>query len=117
MKRVAAWLSDESRNASTLALPRRILADLLGMRPETFSRALTALADRGAILVTRTTLRIIDEAGKWVGVTGCRKKHATAGFIIDPGETRGFNCTGQRSYWPGSAHRSESHRNQRQREK
>ncbi len=60
MKRVAAWLLDEGPGANTLELPRRILADLLGMRPETFSRALTSLADRGAIDVTRTTLRIAD---------------------------------------------------------
>ena len=34
---------------------------LLGMRPETFSRALARLTKGGAIATTRTTLRIINE--------------------------------------------------------
>lgn len=58
-QRVAEWLTHESQN--TLQLPRRIIADLLGMRPETLSRALASLAARGAIAVTRTDLRIVDE--------------------------------------------------------
>jgi CRP-like cAMP-binding protein len=58
-QRVAEWLTHESQN--TLQLPRHIIADLLGMRPETLSRALASLAARGAIAVTRTDLRIVDE--------------------------------------------------------
>jgi CRP/FNR family transcriptional regulator, cyclic AMP receptor protein len=58
-QRVAEWLTHECQN--TLQLPRRVIADLLGMRPETLSRALASLAARGAIAVTRTDLRIMDE--------------------------------------------------------
>jgi CRP-like cAMP-binding protein len=58
-QRVAEWLTHESQN--TLQLPRRVIADLLGMRPETLSRALASLAARGAIAVTRTDLKIVDE--------------------------------------------------------
>ncbi len=58
-QRVAEWLTMES--PQTLSLPRRVVADLLGMRPETLSRALASLADTGAIAVSRTKLEIIDE--------------------------------------------------------
>jgi len=60
VERVAAWLCDEGPRGVTLTLPRRIVADLLGMRPETLSRAMAILAERGAIEVTRTKLRIVN---------------------------------------------------------
>ncbi|HUH00438.1 MAG TPA: helix-turn-helix domain-containing protein, partial [Kofleriaceae bacterium] len=59
-QRVAAWLRDEGPTEMTLFLPRRIAADLLGMRPETLSRALGTLARRGAIRVSRQELWILD---------------------------------------------------------
>jgi len=62
VERVAAWLADEGPRGVTLTLPRRVMAELLGMRPETFSRALGALSELGAIETTRTTLRITDNA-------------------------------------------------------
>jgi CRP-like cAMP-binding protein len=58
--RLARWLLDEGPRGVTLALPRRVVADLLGMRAETLSRALAELVQRGAIAATRTTLRIVD---------------------------------------------------------
>ncbi|ACY16599.1 Crp/Fnr family transcriptional regulator [Haliangium ochraceum] len=58
-QRVAEWLTHES--PQTMQLPRRIVADLLGMRPETLSRALASLASRGAIAVSRTDLQVKDE--------------------------------------------------------
>jgi CRP-like cAMP-binding protein len=61
VKRVAAWLSDEGPRSTTASLPRKLVADLLGMRPETLSRALAALAKQGAIESTRRTVRIIDQ--------------------------------------------------------
>jgi CRP/FNR family transcriptional regulator, cyclic AMP receptor protein len=61
VERVAAWLCDEGPRGMTLELPRHVIADLLGMRPETLSRVLTRLNDCGAIAATRTTLRIRDE--------------------------------------------------------
>lgn len=60
-QRVAGWLTHEGQGGGTLQLPRRVIADLLGMRPETLSRALAALASRGAIAVSRTDLRIMDQ--------------------------------------------------------
>ena len=45
----------------TLTLPRKVVADLLGMRAETLSRAMTELGELNAIAVTRTTVRIIDD--------------------------------------------------------
>ncbi len=62
VERVAAWLCDEGPRGVTITLPRRIIADLLGMRPETLSRALASLAERGAITTTRTSLEIVDVA-------------------------------------------------------
>jgi len=61
VERVAAWLCEEGPRGETLTLPRRIVADLLGMRPETLSRAMAILAERGAIEVSRTNLRIVSE--------------------------------------------------------
>lgn len=61
VKRVAGWLYDEGPRGSMLMLPRRVVADLLGMRPETLSRALAELTKRGALRSTRTTLQIVND--------------------------------------------------------
>ncbi|HEU5060102.1 MAG TPA: Crp/Fnr family transcriptional regulator [Kofleriaceae bacterium] len=60
--RLARWLLDEGPRGVTMGVPRHVIADLLGMRPETLSRALGELARRGAIEATRTTLTILDES-------------------------------------------------------
>ncbi|HTM20802.1 MAG TPA: Crp/Fnr family transcriptional regulator [Kofleriaceae bacterium] len=62
-KRLAAWLHGQPPEASTWTLPRRVAADLLGMRPETLSRALAGLARRGLIRVTRRRVDVVDAAG------------------------------------------------------
>ena len=62
VERVAAWLCDEGPRGVTISLPRKIIADLLGMRPETLSRALASLTRSGAITTTRTELEIVDDA-------------------------------------------------------
>lgn len=59
VQRAARWVLAESSSGSA-RLPRRLVAQLLGMQPETFSRALATLAARGAIEVTRRDVRIID---------------------------------------------------------
>lgn len=59
-QRVASWLCEEGPRGVTLALPRKVVADLLDMRAETLSRALAALSEQGALEVSRTTLRIAD---------------------------------------------------------
>jgi CRP/FNR family transcriptional regulator len=56
--RVARWLLDGG--AQTRTIPRHVIADLLGMAPETLSRALARLAERGAIEVSRSSIRPID---------------------------------------------------------
>jgi CRP-like cAMP-binding protein len=58
--RVARWLADESRGGVAPPIPRAVVAGLLGMLPETFSRALSTLASRGAIEVDRKQIRVID---------------------------------------------------------
>jgi CRP-like cAMP-binding protein len=60
VRRVAAWLHEHGPSGVTLALPRRVVAELLGMRAETFSRALASLSEYGAISTTRTELSIVD---------------------------------------------------------
>ena len=60
VRRVARWLVEEAREDLAPGIPRRFVANLLGMVPETFSRALARLAEAGAIEVTRRTLRIRD---------------------------------------------------------
>jgi CRP-like cAMP-binding protein len=62
-QRVAAWLLDQPSEASagsTAGLPRNVIAGLLGMLPETLSRALASLAQVGAIDVTRRHVEIRD---------------------------------------------------------
>lgn len=60
ISRVAEWLAREGPRGVALELPRQIVADLLGMRPETLSRAIAALRDRGAITADRTQITIVD---------------------------------------------------------
>lgn len=59
--RLARWLLHAVPSGASTGVPRNVIADLLGMRAETLSRALAELARRGAIELTRTTLRILDE--------------------------------------------------------
>jgi CRP-like cAMP-binding protein len=59
-RRVARWLADECRGGVAPKIPRSVVAGLLGMLPETLSRALAALASRGAIEVSRKEIRVID---------------------------------------------------------
>lgn len=61
-RRVARWLADECRGGVAPALPRSAIAGLLGMLPETFSRALAALRHAGAITVSRQQIRVADPA-------------------------------------------------------
>lgn len=61
-QRVAAWLLEQS-GAEVADVPRNVTATLLGMLPETFSRALAALAARGLIHVTRRSVSITDAEG------------------------------------------------------
>lgn len=57
--RVIAWLLDES-DSLPLETPRRIVADLLGIRAETLSRILVKLSASRAIELSRTSLTIAD---------------------------------------------------------
>jgi CRP-like cAMP-binding protein len=60
VERLAAWLCEERPQAIMEVLPRKLIADLLGMRPETFSRALRTLAGRRLIRVQRYRLTVLD---------------------------------------------------------
>jgi len=59
-RRVARWIISEEEEGTAPQVPRRFVAGMLGMVPETFSRALSALAKSGAISTTRRTIRIRD---------------------------------------------------------
>ncbi len=61
LRRVARWLLDQPGEEAP-PVPRHIVADLLGMVPETFSRSLARLAEMQAIHLTRRTLRVRDHA-------------------------------------------------------
>ena len=57
-QRAAGWLLANAPRDST-SVPRRVLAGLLGMRPETLSRALRSLAAEGAIRHDRRVVEIL----------------------------------------------------------
>ena len=61
-RRVASWLLENADRRLPGVTPRRVMAGLLGMRPETLSRALRSLAARGAIRHGRATIQILDRA-------------------------------------------------------
>ncbi|MFO0608987.1 MAG: Crp/Fnr family transcriptional regulator [Polyangiales bacterium] len=69
-RRVARWLVDESRGEYAPLLPRRVLAGILGMMPETLSRALGALVRAGTIVLARREVRIVDPAGLLAAAEG-----------------------------------------------
>lgn len=58
LARLARWLLAEGPPPA--GMKRRFLAELLGMTPETLSRGLARLAQRGAIVLGRRHLAIID---------------------------------------------------------
>lgn len=60
VRRVARWLADEARDGRAPEMPRGVVAGLLGMLPETFSRALSRLSVMGAIKSTRREIRVVD---------------------------------------------------------
>lgn len=59
VERVATWLLDEPAGQAA-ALPRTAVAGMLGMEPETLSRALSALSECGAIRVSRREIVVLD---------------------------------------------------------
>jgi CRP-like cAMP-binding protein len=61
VQRVARWLLQEAARGAA-ELPRRDVAGLLGLVPETLSRSLARLAAGGAIAVSRRDVRILDLA-------------------------------------------------------
>jgi CRP/FNR family transcriptional regulator len=60
LERVARWVLDDS--ATGCRVPRRVVANLLGMVPETLSRSLAQLHDEGTISLSRRSIAIIDRA-------------------------------------------------------
>jgi CRP-like cAMP-binding protein len=63
VQRVASWILDRHQVEQTTDVPRSVIADLLGMRPETLSRALHTLDEEGLIEVSRRSFLIVDPEG------------------------------------------------------
>ncbi len=61
VRRVARWICDEALDGVAPPIPRRTVASLLGMTPETFSRALAQLARERIVHLTRKHLSVIDD--------------------------------------------------------
>lgn len=61
--RVATWLLDSDAQVRAEGLPRMVVADMLGIEPETLSRTLATLAAAGLIRVTRKTVSVVDADG------------------------------------------------------
>jgi CRP-like cAMP-binding protein len=70
-ERVASWLLEQG-DEGTAALPRHVVAGLLGMLPETLSRALASLASRGLVAVSRKHVEVLDAAGLEQLASGAR---------------------------------------------
>ncbi len=62
VQRVARWILEETKTPRKAALPRAVVAELLGIKPETLSRTLATLSLRGAISVTRRSITVKDAA-------------------------------------------------------
>ena len=62
-QRVAHWILERYETELDNDLPRTVMADMLGMRPETLSRALRGLAKKGYIQVSRRQLMVVDADG------------------------------------------------------
>jgi len=62
-QRVAHWILERSADDAERNLPRALVADMLGMCPETLSRALRELSERGYVEVSRRQLLVIDPEG------------------------------------------------------
>ncbi len=60
VQRVAAWLLEQRHDDPARRLPRHLVAELLGMLPETLSRALATLAKSGSIRVDRKNIDVVD---------------------------------------------------------
>jgi CRP-like cAMP-binding protein len=60
VERVARWLLAEASQGAPTRVTRRVAAGLLGMVPETLSRALARLAEAGAIEVGRSHVVVRD---------------------------------------------------------
>ena len=58
--RTAGWILANIHTPEALDLSRETVAELIGIRSETLSRALASIAATGAITVTRTTLEVND---------------------------------------------------------
>jgi CRP-like cAMP-binding protein len=61
-QRVAEWLLDGTERKAVRSIPRSVVAGLLGMKPETMSRAVASLAKRGAIVTNRMRIEVVDRA-------------------------------------------------------
>ena len=62
-QRVAHWILERHSTETQRNLPRKVMADMLGMRPETLSRSLRTLAELGFIEVSRGHVLLIDPGG------------------------------------------------------
>ncbi len=61
-QRVAEWLLEGGERMAVRSLPRSVVAGLLGMKPETMSRAVAALAKRGAVVTNRMRIEVVDRS-------------------------------------------------------
>ena len=62
-QRVCHWLLQRREQAGSHSVSRKVIAELLGMRPETLSRVLRELADAGLVEVSRRHIMIVDPEG------------------------------------------------------
>jgi CRP-like cAMP-binding protein len=63
MMRVSTWLLNGDAQQRAQGLPRTVVAEMLGIEPETLSRTLGALASGGLIRVTRRSVAVVDAVG------------------------------------------------------
>jgi CRP-like cAMP-binding protein len=104
--RLSRWLAESAEDGCVPPLSRRVLASLLGMTPETLSRAMTRLVAAGAVARQGLGVLIVDAEALSGLASGARPALARARAAISVGQPAGHGADdrpGARRHGVGSS--------------